>query len=980
MRHSWNNVVAQTYGRTIQKLVGTYSMRQWLGVPLISESLEKAARGGKPIVSEDTPDSIAGQFYVFMPPHTFKVERVLDLLREKDESYIRPLLTARSSVAIVDIGCGGGAASTAVIDTILRYQTTGLRTLFVGVEVNKHALNLYDCVMKEHESQPNLTIEINSHAILKGIPGAFTYIAEGIERARQRWNLPSLNDIWIIQSNVVRPLQEQHTIDVEDRVSLGLTEDRGLISDDFGIVEARGYEQLLRLTRADRMLVITIATVDQNNWHDTAHQLGNSIVEVFNARSHEAERVHNAHSSAQPLSVEYENPHKSYWRDQGTLNWSTTFYTDVVHIENHAFRSDVDWQQIISPENLRLAWYRVRAAMMREALTDEIELLLFDLDAETRLEELRTQLLTYTTNVIDFPRFFYLLPKKPGEARQKGLQTVEEELLAIAIIQVLGIKTQGLIARSYAYRLDLTNKSEFLYHPWFHFYRHFRKMIRISIKGQDENAGILRTDITRFFNNIPQEDLLRVVVNYFQAKDNPRIQWLLRQLIVRQIDEHGPGLGVMQGPSTSGFLANLYLLSLDQKYSDERSDGVLFFRYVDDIVGVAAESNRIDQLETDLQADLEKLGLILSNEKTSKPSRETALDEFARWWDIEELDKAFRRLTVGLYFANRAYQTKMIEMDNREWWKWVRQYQRCLSTLGIFIEETRLSRKVWQYANGAVLYGPRRSLPRFQDTNTPSSWAEQYGTLNSDWLTDYASIKIRLSTLLRDFWNSWRSTEEDGAKKELQTRLTFALNRLAILGYEDVLAEVVQIFCDAPFLIKGHRFTLEHLALQQHANALWEIWGCIRAAVFPGSGYIRAMLMRSFRYLEPIQSRETEVLLHYSLRMPEIEPVELLIVTETLINIGYTASERESKEFLQRGKDFAETEPRIARNFVMLAGQSPQNPDYSALNEYLADIYSMAQSDDWRRHYSEPEREEIRKDFYHPYYSDGPDEFAGDYF
>jgi hypothetical protein len=173
---------------------------------------------------------------------------------------------------------------------------------------------------------------------------------------------------------------------------------------------------------------------------------------------------------------------------------------------------------------------------------------------------------------------------------------------------------------------------------------------------------------------------------------------------------------------------------------------------------------------------------------------------------------------------------------------------------------------------------------------------------------------------------------------------------------------------------------LEHLALQQQSDTLWRIWECIQAQAYPGSSYIRAMLMRSFRYLDQMQAREVQLLLYRSLEMQGIDHVELLMATETLIYIGFEANAREVQRFLQQSRHFVDIEPRIARNFVILAGQSHQNLDYSIRDEYFGDIYSIAKSDNWERHRKETEPENIRKKFYHPFYSDGPDEFAGDYF
>jgi hypothetical protein len=128
-------------------------------------------------------------------------------------------------------------------------------------------------MMRGHEQSSLPTVDVTSQFILKGIPEAFTYIAEGIDRARQHWELPHLNDLWIILSNVARPLSEIHDQDISNQRLMGWTEERGLIPKGFGVIEARGYEQLLQLTQADRVLMLSTATVEYEK--DNTNTLAN---------------------------------------------------------------------------------------------------------------------------------------------------------------------------------------------------------------------------------------------------------------------------------------------------------------------------------------------------------------------------------------------------------------------------------------------------------------------------------------------------------------------------------------------------------------------------------------------------------------------------------------------------------------------------------------------------------------------------------
>jgi hypothetical protein len=83
--------------------------------------------------------------------------------------------------------------------------------------------------------------------------------------------------------------------------------------------------------------------------------------------------------------------------------------------------------------------------------------------------------------MINYSRLYYEIPKRPEEGRKKGIQPIEEEILAIAAIQILGAKTVSLMVRNYANRLNLGSNSEYLYHQWFRSCRKYSDTIRRSI-------------------------------------------------------------------------------------------------------------------------------------------------------------------------------------------------------------------------------------------------------------------------------------------------------------------------------------------------------------------------------------------------------------------------------------------------------------------------------------------------------------------
>jgi retron-type reverse transcriptase len=1018
-QYYWHEDIITAYGKTLDLLRNLYrgDSRTWLQQRLGRNRLEDTAR---PNVSDETPDSIVGQFYTYMPGHSFKVEYTIDLL---EADYLLPLDSDRAVVAVVDIGCGGATASTALINWVLKRSPQSTRLLFVGIDTNRCAVQLYDWMMQEHCQIPHLMGCLDYHAVIKGMPEALTYIAEGLYRAKRKWGIPSLNDLWIIQSNVVRPLQSIWQTDKRVRELLGMDADRGLIPDDFGDVEARAYEQLLQLTEADRMIIMTIATKDkekgkETQWQISANTFGESVIRIFSERGHKTRRHTRSGANLvdQLLTVTYANPEGSYWHRENVKQYSGEFYADIAYIESERFHADQAWQEIISIPNLQLAWARVRAAMMREVLVDEIGLKLFEARLQKNLQYIRNQLLTYTNRLTDYPRVFYRVPKDEGTYRPRALQAIEEEILGVAVIQVLGKTVQELMSRNYGYRLEMGGRTEYLYRPWFRSYGRFRDAARKVIFGSDEGAYVLRGDIKNFYPSISQEKLLKAVFEKFHIQSSSRAAWLIRQLIIRH--ENDRDSGILQGPLASGFWANLYLLDLDRKFSDDYRDATLF-RYVDDMVFVVRSFEAAGRVREDLIAQAKALDLELSPDKTdSQPeSVEVAKEGFQKNKELDNLDKRFRRLTDGLYFTTANYRSTIATYDNGSWWNFVSQYQRCLAAGNVYVENSRLSRKLWQYVQDPTLSSERRvNMPDFALINHAEQWAEVFAQVNPQWTQNYVQIKQELSAMFRENWLHWKNVREtlrqreanlvqDADQEELQEEIKklkaemkkhqsfigFSLNRLSRIGFDSVLDDIVEIFCYYSYILKSPRLILEHLALQGHAGTLDNIFLCLQSATFPGASFIRAVWLRSISLLE--DQHYIGLLEHTCLSntLGNDEPfIEALMASETLL---FLQTYRPSKTFVSdlrsRASEVGHACLPLVRNLLMLTRRyEGEDSDYDLeqWREEMNEVY-LWQTEDEDNSEAElldsvfqPEPNVIRNDHYYSRYPDNADEFEGDYF
>jgi len=273
----------------------------------------------------------------------------------------------------------------------------------------------------------------------------------------------------------------------------------------------------------------------------------------------------------------FENPSNSYWKNKNRdkTGEPIRFYADFHTVYSADREEDKEWNGVISIENLRLAWARARNNLLREALCDQTEMRLFELNLEMRLEGLREQLCAYANDVaLTDEMISYQVPKNLTVTRPKGLSRIEEEILSVAIIQKLGDKASQLRGSSYAYRISGKSgirDTEYLYEYWFQAYCYYTKKARDSA-SRYPNGAILRVDIESFYTKIVQDQLCSALSRELTVSE--RVRWLIRLLLSKNIDKHELGQGITQGSIGSGFYANIYLTSIDAKFGSGNEWGV----------------------------------------------------------------------------------------------------------------------------------------------------------------------------------------------------------------------------------------------------------------------------------------------------------------------------------------------------------------------------------------------------------------------
>lgn len=125
---------------------------------------------------------------------------------------------------------------------------------------------------------------------------------------------------------------------------------------------------------------------------------------------------------------------------------------------------------------------------------------------------------------------------------------------------------------------------------------------------------VFETDIEDFFNSIDKEKLLKLIQ---PLVDNDTFN-LIKQVVNFDI-KHGDqkkfqkflkhGYAIAQGSSLSPLFANIYLNQFDKTLSSQ--EGVLIFRYVDDLLVLSKSESQRKQLREVIEKEIGELGLKL---------------------------------------------------------------------------------------------------------------------------------------------------------------------------------------------------------------------------------------------------------------------------------------------------------------------------------------------------------------------------------
>ena len=923
--------------------------------------------------------SAAAQYSLYFPTHYFKVIHTLENIITPEK--LLTWLDQNRNICLVDVGCGSGAASIAFVETVLRLKqqekiSHPVNIYCLGIDVNECTLAIYNQLINQVKSQvASSQINLEFNICATSIREALLPVTGYLLQKREQWQQPFLCHVLMIHSTVVDLLSIQHKKQqkkYERLKELGIDSDL-IVSNyaDYSQEYAIAYKHLFEEVPIARLSVITIGT---NKDRSPVQEMSDALAQRFKSSHHNVE----SNSLNQEIQrVYYENPIGSYWRNIKNIIKApkpSEFYVDISTIVSAKLHKDNDWNQVISTENIELAWVRTRKYILEESLVDEVEIRLFERNLQENINRLQKQLIAYAQEVANKEDYIsYNFVKNSSTTRPKGLSRLEVEIRSIAIIQKLGKGASRLQGNSYAYRLTApkNHETEYLYEYWFTAHSRFISDLRRSAK-EYEKGVVIRVDIESYYTRIVQDSLLELTKDLTESE---RIRWLLKILLSKQLDDHQVGYGITQGSIGSAFYANVYLKPLDTRFGTQPNDNewkVMFSRYLDDMILLVPDADDVTAVLDTLNEELEKLNLNLNKEKTEIYYRVSDFVESIKEDDLfAEVQQEFDKVMNGLWITNYLYRQEFAgayRNNNNDLWRHLLdQYQKCLCSIKIYIEVPDLSRRIYKY-----LFDSKKRqndlkreiklnfppLPSDEREMSIREWDYAFQQLNYEWRGEKDRLRTKLINL---FCESLKEIEEIQKipsdrnnirrQRTLKTYIRFAVNKLLILGFTEIVKDIVEMLCEKPWVFREPLQIVESLAIQGYLIELMEIIAYYqnRSHKMSESEYIRAVSLRAIRFLPTINEYAWEKVVEYSINGTL---VERLMATETWLCLAYNnlCDGLVQDSHLEAVSIALHSEPlptaRLKKNYLLILGlykrdaisdESVDNNDYM-----LCEAYKMA--------------------------------------
>lgn len=856
-------------------------------------------------LQSESEESIVAQFYRLFPAHVFKFLQAFALseqqaLERKQEANV----LAWPKTTIIDIGCGAGAASIAILALLESYQeylfqnnyhVYPLKIQLIGFDPNNFMLKIYKQIAQELANNlSSLLIEVDTKTISGYFPKDFWKVTNYSQPSRP-------HSVYLAMSNVIRPLENSFR---RGETKWQENYDQRLFGEspktpELGTAETREIKKLMEVWQVDKMNLLGVA-VGGNR--ETRKKWSQHLDEMFCEIAEQTSPHFAQYGRLQQQKVFYENPQDSYWREKTNpqVYYDSEYDWGFIDFTNKNFHADQQWIGLLAPKNLELAWIRARRfSLYGEMFADEIECRLFSYEVSSKLQYFRKQLFAQNWFVLNVENNLpYEAPKQSGNYRPRSIIRVEDQIVGALVVQSLGMNARLHPDVSYSFHLN-GKLDEFLYKYWLHLWKKFLN----SSQEQAQNKQVFVTDLSGFFQGIVQEKLFQGLIKRLSITG--KTENALKVLIFRDCGvEHEPGYGIPQGHIASGFWANVYLTPLDEIIKEEFAD-VSYARYTDDMIFTfPAEHPR--SLETELGIILNNLNLNLelSEDKTMTKSGNQFIQETSDS-TLDDLSSRYEPLMIGLFNLNAEYK-EQYKKDKKEF---VQTYQKLLAGIPIYISGNWLRRKINEHINRDSAQYKTLNFPPFIIGNR-GSWASELLKLNPQWANLVQEMRKEFTDLFFECIEKLADSDDKGTQKRVSRKLSFVSNRLCKIGLDKEVAEAItEEIVKNPWRFRWVDVLTRGLATAGYEKNLLSI------IEHSNSSYVRALALRALAEIEPVLSSDAFVVLWQTILNEESDPCEKLKASEALIHQDLSDRTNPSRDNMEQ-LILRESNPYLVKNYI----------------------------------------------------------------
>jgi len=880
--------------------------------------LDDTTRGYEQLNTRDgfndpSPKGVAHRMYWWFPTHFFKFQESLFIWEERCRESGSPFLLDRPKVTFVDLGCGAGAASAAILSVLEQYQcfqkagnllVDPIEVRLVGLDPIAAELTTYEKLVESYAKRIRQhRIFVSYQTVIGEFPCQTAEIAEALSNTQG-------HTILVGMSNLINWIWKEY-----DEF---LKQDRLAEAANLNPEETKALSQLAEQMEYDYFHVIGIA-VKKGRFAFLPRKL-NRFFRRLLAALKLAKRPFGTFWGTH-AHVVFENPEGSRWVRNGSRG-NSHYYVENLLDADPVYIQDSKVHKALSRKSLEAAWAKVRCCMRYESLTDEVELRLFENNLEESLTTLRENILDSCFDRLNFQEHMaYDFPKSPTKTRPRSLPHLEDQLLAAAICVNSAKELEGPCPDvSYSHRLA-TSKTEFLYRYWFAAYREYLADALRSFNGYQ----VLLTDIQSYYTNIRQSLLLSII--HERLNGSPRCRRLFTSIVNRDCKaRHQRGYGLLQGHALSGLLANVMLQPVDIKLVTESGLNGRYFRFADDMI-VTGTKGANSNTETLIQSQLSAHdpSLVLNSNKTDYYAENTFKKRISGYKEFDSLGKRFRALLLPIFLVNAGYRWEFRRAD----WSFIHRYGEMLERIGIHFSPEWLHRKIDEYGKPHrwIRSIGRRwtiSWPSLSLTNSASGkrrWINQFVTNNSNWMAEKEGLKQAFTDMfIRSARELMAGNLSDSDIIRRKRASKFALYRLSVFDVSGACSEIVELLISQPWNIP---IGIACRALAK-ANCARDLRRVVDESTY---SYVRAVALRAFGR---IRTSETVSLLA-SVLDSHASQIERLMASEALLNAN-----RWQNIELDTIKDWLQNEghhPYVQKNIVLIFGQAYPNEARPFLRE-----------------------------------------------